>query len=88
MKPNVVEGKLLLRELGLFAGANATVILPLVFLATGFKIFIPFLARKYVYGSYTIFNSWEDYVYTISQMIVQFMFTPNYVFVIAGFIDF
>ena len=86
--PIEIEGKLLIRELGLFASENSTNITfvpPFLFLL---KISLPFIARYLTYGTATGFDSWDSWVYSMCQLAVHFIYFVSSVFIFAGFNDF
>jgi hypothetical protein len=89
LNSNKYSGKLVLREMSLFAGALATS--PRFYHITFalFRILIPFLVRYYEHkNAFHDFN-WDSWLYSALEVLVGFFITTlNFLFVMAGLIDF
>jgi hypothetical protein len=86
---NKYNGKLVLKEICLYAGSLA--VNPIIFhnLFAAIRIFIPFLVRYYEHkNAFHDFN-WDSWLYSALEVIFTFFLaTLNFLFVMVGLIDF
>ena len=83
------QGRLVLREIGLFAGAKARIVKYFILFASLCKLLIPFVARYIETGNLLGFTSWESYLYQLLEIpSLGFLLIINYLFIIVGYIDF
>eukprot|EP00347_Sterkiella_histriomuscorum_P018466 403345412 len=81
------DGNLVLREIGLFAGAHQRSTSLFLLVAVLGKISLPFIARYYQFGVVAL--DWDSSIYTVFDTLASAMFLfQNYLFVIAGYVDF
>lgn len=86
---NKYSGKLVLKEICLFAGAQA--FNPLFcFLFAFFRIPIPYVIRYLDYKHIFHGFNWDSWVYAVLEFLFGgiFIISVNYLFVLAGLLDF
>jgi hypothetical protein len=77
-----------MREIALFAGA-LQISFKYIFLISLARTFMPFFVRKFQYGSFTAYFTWESWLYTTLEIVfTSFIVFLNYTFVFAGLVDF
>ena len=86
---NIYSGKLVLKEICLYAGAQATNALIYHNLFALFRIFIPFAVRYYDQkNAFHDFN-WDSWLYSALELGICYLITTlNFLFVMVGLIDF
>ncbi|CDW73934.1 UNKNOWN [Stylonychia lemnae] len=83
------SGRLIFREIGLFAGAHATTVKYFIIITSATKLFLPFIARYIEYGTFLGFDNWDSFLYQLLEIpSLGFLLIINYLFIIVGFVDF
>ena len=78
----------MMREIALFSGAMQLTF-SVVLIVSLFRILLPYLVRRYQYGSVFHGFNWDSWLYSFFEFTAGFYLVfINYTFVFAGFIDF
>ena len=76
------------REICLFAGAHAMTTKYIMIAVPLIKLSIPYFVRYMEYGN-PFFFSWDSIIYSATEFLPYSFYTfANFLFVLAGFIDF
>ena len=89
LKENKYSGKLVLREICLFSDTQA--FNPFLCFAFSFvRIPIPYLIRYFQHKNIFHGFNWDSWLYSVFELLFSSMFlvSVNYLFVLAGLVDF
>ena len=82
------NGKLVFREIALFAGAHASTLKHILIIVPLVKLSIPYLMRFKEYGNPAPFQ-WDGILYSVCEFFPFGIYSwANLYFVLAGFLDF
>ncbi len=86
---NIYSGKSVLKEICLFSG-SLTFSPFICFLIAFLRMPIPYLVRYYEHKSaFYLFSRWDSWLYSVLESLLgTFIVALNFLFVLAGLIDF